>query len=54
MERTRGEIILFALIILGIWVSIWAVILVSVWLEVVSLIITFCGLIGLGTRRADS
>jgi hypothetical protein len=53
MERTRGEIILFALIILGIWISIWAVILVSVWLGVLSLIITLFGLIGLGARNAD-
>ncbi len=52
MERTRGEIILFALIILGVWISIWAVIFVSAPLEVLSLLIVFAGLIGLGTRSA--
>ena len=33
MERTRGEIVLFAAAAFGVWMSIWAVILVSKWLE---------------------
>jgi hypothetical protein len=37
MERTRGELILFATAAFGVWVSIWAVILVSKWLELTSL-----------------
>jgi hypothetical protein len=37
MERTRGEIILFATAAFGVWVSIWAVILVNKWLEATSL-----------------
>jgi hypothetical protein len=44
-ERSRGEIILFASAILGIWLSIWAVILVSAALEVVAVLITLIALI---------
>jgi hypothetical protein len=40
MERSRSEIILFAIAVLGIWISIWAVILVNKWLEGVSLALT--------------
>jgi hypothetical protein len=44
-ERSRGEIILFASAIFGIWLSIGAVILVSATLEVVSVLITLVALI---------
>jgi hypothetical protein len=50
MERTRGEIILFAAVIFGILVSIWAVILVSKWLEAASLLITLGALAGFALR----
>ena len=50
MERTRGEIITFAIAIFGIWVSIWAVILVSKWLEAGSLVITLGALCGFALR----
>jgi nitrate reductase NapE component len=50
MERTRGEIILFAAAAFGIWVSIWAVILVSKWLEAASLAITLAALCGFALR----
>jgi nitrate reductase NapE component len=53
-ERSRGEIITFAVIIFGIWLSIWAVILVSAFLEVTSLIITLAGLICFALRDSDS
>jgi hypothetical protein len=44
-ERSRGEIILFASAIFGIWLSIGAVILVSAALEVVAVLITLIALI---------
>ena len=50
MERTRGEIILFAAALFGIWVSIWVVILVSKWLEAASLVITLGALGGFALR----
>ena len=50
MERTRGEIILFAAAAFGIWVSIWAVILVSKWLEAASLAVTLAALLGFAMR----
>jgi hypothetical protein len=50
MERTRGEIILFAAAIFGIWVSIWAVILVSKWLGATALVITLGALCGFALR----
>jgi hypothetical protein len=53
MERSRGEIILFAAAIFGIWLSIWAVILVSKWLEVVSVGITLVALICFALRDTD-
>jgi hypothetical protein len=53
MERSRGEIILFAVGIFGIWLSIWAVILVSKWLEVVSVLTTLFALICFALRDAD-
>jgi hypothetical protein len=53
MERSRGEIILFAVAIFGIWLSIWAVILVSKWLEATSFAITLCALLGFALRDSD-
>lgn len=53
MERSRGEIILFAVAIFGIWLSIWAVIFVSKWLEVASVLITLTALICFALRDTD-
>jgi hypothetical protein len=53
MERSRGEIILFAVAIFGIWLSIWAVILVSKWLEATSVVITLGALLGFALRDSD-
>ncbi len=53
MERSRGEIILFATVIFGVWLSIWAIILVSKWLEVTSFIITLAALLGFALRDSD-
>jgi hypothetical protein len=53
MERSRGEIILFAAAIFGVWLSIWAVIFVSKWLEAASFFITLCALIGFALRDSD-
>jgi hypothetical protein len=53
MERTRGELILFAAAAFGIWVSIWAVIFVSKWLEAASLAVTLGALCGLALRDED-
>jgi hypothetical protein len=50
MDRSRGEIILFAAAIFGIWLSIWAVILVSKWLVAVSVLITLVALICFALR----
>ena len=50
MERTRGEIILFAGAAFGIWLSIWAVIFVSKWLEAGALAITLGALGGFALR----
>jgi hypothetical protein len=36
-ERSRGEIILFATVIFGVWLSIWAVILTSATLGAAAL-----------------
>ncbi len=53
MERSRGEIILFAVAVFGIWLSIWAVILVSKWLEAASVAITLAALLGFALRDSD-
>jgi len=53
MERSRGEIILFAIAIFGIWLSIWAVILVSKWLEAISVALTLGALIAFALRDSD-
>ncbi len=50
MERTRGEIILFAAAAFGIWLSIWAVTLLSKWLGAASLLITLGALCGFALR----
>jgi hypothetical protein len=51
MERTRGEIVLFAAAAFGVWLSIWAVILVSKWLEAASLAIILAALGGFALRE---
>jgi hypothetical protein len=53
MERSRGEIILFAVAIFGVWLSIWGVILVNKWLEATSVAIILCALIGFALRDSD-
>ena len=53
MERSRGEIILFAVAIFGIWLSIWAVILVNKWLVATSVAITLGALLGFALRDSD-
>jgi hypothetical protein len=53
MERSRGEIIMFAVAIFGIWLSIWGVILVTKWLEVFSIGLTLAALIGFALRDSD-
>ena len=53
MERTRGEIILFAVAVFGVWLSIWAVILVSKWLMATAFIITLAALLGFALRDTD-
>ena len=51
MERSRGEIILFAAAAFGVWLSIWAVILVSKGLGAAALVITLGALSGLALRE---
>jgi hypothetical protein len=53
MERSRGEIILFAVAILGIWLLIWGVIFVSKWLVAFSALITLCALVCFALRDSD-
>ena len=53
MERSRGEIILFAVAIFGVWLSIWGVILVSKWLEATAVAIILGALIGFALRDSD-
>jgi ABC-type multidrug transport system permease subunit len=50
MERTRGELILFAVAASGIWLSIWAVILLNTWLGVASLLLALGALCGFALR----
>lgn len=52
-ERSRGEIILFASAIFGIWLSIWAVLLTSAALEVISVLITLVALIIFAFRNSE-
>ena len=51
MERTRGEIILFVMTVLGIWISIWAVLLVSAKLECLAVGLSLAGLLGFAARN---
>jgi hypothetical protein len=53
LDRSRAEIVLFAVAIFGIWLSIWAVIFVSKWLEVTSVLITLTALICFALRDSD-
>jgi hypothetical protein len=53
MERSRGEIVLFATAIFGIWLSIWAVIFVSKWLEAFSVLIILGVLVCFALRDND-
>jgi len=52
-ERSRAEIIMFAVAVFGIWLSIWAVIFVSKWLEATAVAITLCALLGFALRDPD-
>jgi hypothetical protein len=52
-ERSRGEIILFAVAVFGVWLSIWAVIFVSKWLEATAVAITLCALLGFAARDPE-
>jgi nitrate reductase NapE component len=52
-ERSRGEIIMFAVAAFGVWLSIWAVILVSAWLEAISFILVLACLVGFALRDSD-
>jgi len=53
MERSRGEIILFAVAIFGIWLTIWGVILVSKWLVGTAAAIILGCLLGFALRDSD-
>lgn len=50
MERTRGELILFAVAASGIWLAIWAVTLLSAWLGVAALLLILGALCGFALR----
>jgi hypothetical protein len=52
-ERSRGEIILFAVAVFGVWLSIWAIIFVSKWLEAAAVAITLGALLGFALRDSD-
>ena len=52
-ERSRGEIILFASVIFGIWLGVWAVILVSAMLGAVSGLFTLVPLIIFALRDRE-
>jgi hypothetical protein len=52
-ERSRGEIIMFATAIFGIWLSIWAVILTSVALDVVAVLFVLLPLLIFAFRALD-
>lgn len=44
---------MFAAVVFGVWISIWAVILVSKWLEAASLVISLGALAGFALRDQD-
>ena len=50
MERSRGEIILFAAAAFGVWLAVWAVVLVSKGLGAAALVITLGALCGFALR----
>ena len=52
-ERSLVEIILFAAVVFGVWLFIWAVILVSTALEVVAALITLIALILFALRGGE-
>jgi hypothetical protein len=51
-DRSRGEIILFAAAVFGVWLSIWGVVLVSAWLDGLAVLITLVALIVFALRDA--
>ena len=53
MERSRGEIILFAIAMFGVWLSIWAVTFVSTWLGAISVLTTLSALLCFALRDTD-
>jgi hypothetical protein len=53
MERSRGEIALLAVAVIGTWLFIWAVILVSKWLGAAAVAITLAALWGLAMCDSD-
>lgn len=52
-ERSRGEIILFAAAVFGVWLSIWAVIFVSGCLEAIAVLTTLICLVIFALRASD-
>jgi hypothetical protein len=53
LERSRGEIILFALASFGVWLSIWAITLLSTWLAAASFAFTLAALLAFALRDSD-
>jgi urea transporter len=53
MERSRGEIIMFAVAFVGVLLWIWGVILVSKWLAALAMFLTLGALIGFALRDSD-
>jgi urea transporter len=53
MERSRGEIIMFAAAFFGVLLWIWGVILVSKWLAALAVFLTLGALIGFALRDSD-
>ena len=52
-ERSRGEIILFAAAVFGVWLSIWAVILTSAPLDILAVLFTLIPLIIFAVRSCE-
>jgi len=53
MERSRGEIIMFAVAFFGFWLAIWGVILVSKWLTAFAVALILGALIGFALRDSE-
>jgi hypothetical protein len=53
-DRSRAEMILFAVIIFGIWLSIWAVIFVSAWLEAIAVLTVLIPLLVFAFRAGET